>query len=44
MGDIDLEEFSDKQYKSDYKDLQIQFADRLKYLSIKLKTLPVNDR
>ena len=43
-GDTDLEEFQDKQYKSDYKDLQIQFADKLKYLSIKLKTIPVNDR
>ncbi len=40
----DLEEYQDKKFKSDYKDLQIQFADKLKYLSIKLKTLPVNDR
>lgn len=42
--DFDLNEFCDKKFKADYLTYQIKFADQLKYLSIKLKTLPLNDR
>ena len=42
--DVDLEEFCDKRYKSDYLGLQIKFFDQLKYLSIKLKTIAVPER
>lgn len=42
--EFDLNEFCDKRFKADYLTYQIKFADQLKYLSIKLKTLPLNDR
>ena len=42
--EFDLNEFCDKKFKADYLTYQIKFADQLKYLSIKLKTLPLNDR
>jgi hypothetical protein len=39
-----MNEFCDKKYKADYLTYQIKYADQLKYLSIKLKTLPLADR
>lgn len=40
----DFDDFCDKKYKADYLSLQIKFVDQLKYLSIKLKNLALNER
>ena len=42
--DFDMNEFCDKKYKADYLTYQIKYVDKLKYLSLKLKTLPISDR
>ncbi|TNV84322.1 hypothetical protein FGO68_gene10884 [Halteria grandinella] len=42
--EFNFDEFNDKKYKADYLSLQIKFFDQLKYLSIKLKNLPLIDR
>jgi hypothetical protein len=44
LDEFDFDEFNDKKFKADYLSLQIKFFDQLKYLSIKLKELPLKDR
>ncbi len=41
---LEFEEYNDKKYKADYLALQIKFMDKLKYLSLRLKTYPLGDR
>ena len=39
-----MEEYIDKKYKADYLNYQVKFIDMLKYISVNLKGIDINDR
>jgi hypothetical protein len=42
--ELAMEDYIDKKYKADYLNYQVKFIDMLKYISVNLKNVDINDR